>query len=162
MARETSFRGANVLGCGLAASRMPPERLFLECVLDARRLPMELEDMVLCMPVLRKYPTTSLKGIKSPSKRQPQVDVVRTDEAFERQPSRRRYFSGRRDRTAPAPSCPRRRCGCRGWWWAITTARQAGRPRVGRPIWSSSTTAASTGRPLTRMTAYGRCTAREL
>ena len=30
---------------------------------------MELEEMVLCMPVLRKYPTTSLKGIESPSKR---------------------------------------------------------------------------------------------
>ena len=30
---------------------------------------MELKEMVLCVPVLRKYPTTSLKGIKSPSKR---------------------------------------------------------------------------------------------
>ena len=30
---------------------------------------MELAEMVRCMPALRKYPTTSLEGIKSPSKR---------------------------------------------------------------------------------------------
>ena len=30
---------------------------------------MELEEMELCMPVLRKYPTTSHQGIGSPSKR---------------------------------------------------------------------------------------------